>query len=132
VVPLFGDVVIAPFNYVQKTVNYDPQHWPRCMSAGASQQATILTRMSEYRQQHVELMCELMLLSDQRRNLLKVNKELQFLVYPSNYSYCFTQCSICQKSHGRDGQQGRQQGYGFEAGGNTPPSPPARRSGGAM
>jgi len=73
VVPLFGDVVIGPFNYVQKTANYDAQHWPRCLNAGPSQQATILTRMSEYRQQHVELMCELMLFSDERRKLVQVN-----------------------------------------------------------
>jgi len=72
-VPLFGDVVIGPFNYVQKTANYDPQHWPRCLSAGVSQQASILTRMPEYRHQHVGLMCELMLLSDQRRKLVEVN-----------------------------------------------------------
>jgi len=73
VVPLFGDVVIAPFNYVQTTANFDPQHWPRCLSVGVSQQATILTRMHEYRQQHVELMCELMLLSNERRMLVQVN-----------------------------------------------------------
>jgi len=73
VVPLFGDVVIGPFNFVEKTANYDTQHWPRCLSAGASQQATILTHMAEYRQQHVELMCELMLLSDQRYKLVEVN-----------------------------------------------------------
>jgi len=73
VVPLFGDVVIGPFNYVEKTANYDPQHWPRCLYVGASQQATVLNHMSEYRQQHAELMCELMLLSDQRRTLVEVN-----------------------------------------------------------
>jgi len=72
VVPLFGDVVIGPFNYVQKTANYDPQHWRQCLTAGSSQQATILPRMSEYRQQHVELICELMLLSEQRHKLVQV------------------------------------------------------------
>ena len=72
-VPLFGDVVIGPFNFVEKTANYDPQHWPRCLSAGASQQATILMHMSEYRHQHVGLMCELMLLSDERHQLIEVN-----------------------------------------------------------
>jgi len=77
VVPLFGDVVIGPFNFVEKTANYDPQHWPRCLSAGASQQATILAHMSEYRQQHAELLCELMLLSDQRHKLIEVNSVVQ-------------------------------------------------------
>ena len=72
VVPLFGDVVIGPFNYVQKTMNYDPQHWPRCLNATASQQATILTNMSEYRHQHSELICELLLLSGQRQKLVQV------------------------------------------------------------
>ena len=64
--------MIGPFNYVQKTTNYDPQHWRQCLTAGPSQQATILTRMSEYRQQHVELICELMLLSGQRDKLVQV------------------------------------------------------------
>lgn len=72
-VPLFGDVVIGPFIYIHQTANFDPQHWPRCCSTGVSQQSTVLTRMSEYRQQHVELMCELMLLSDQRHKLIQVN-----------------------------------------------------------
>lgn len=71
-VPLFGDVVIGPFNYVQKTANFDAQHWLRCQSAGVSQQATILSQMSEYRQQHVELMCDIMLLSDLHRKLVHV------------------------------------------------------------
>jgi len=72
VVPLFGDVVIGPFNYVQKTVNYDPQHWRQCLTDASSQQATILTRMTEYRQQHAELICELIQLSDQRHQLVQV------------------------------------------------------------
>ena len=88
-VPLFGDVVIGPFNYVQKMANYDPQHWPRCVSAGASQQSTIVTRMAEYRQQHVELMCELMLLSDERQKLFQVSYIFLHLDYLSDNSHCY-------------------------------------------
>jgi len=81
VVPLFGDVVIGPFNYVQKTANYDPQHWRQCLTAGPSHQATILTRMCEYRQQHVELICELMMLSGERQKLVQVTVAAAVLDY---------------------------------------------------
>jgi len=85
VVPLFGDVVIGPFNYVQKTANYDAQHWRQCLTDGTSQQATILTRMAEYRQQHVELICELMLLSDQRHKLVQVTSLGKLLLMIKNF-----------------------------------------------
>ena len=34
VVPLFGDMQIAPFNYVKNSKHYDPSRWP--LSAAAS------------------------------------------------------------------------------------------------
>ena len=36
VVPLFGDMQIAPFNYVKKTKNFDASKWPMAMAASNS------------------------------------------------------------------------------------------------
>ena len=36
VVPLFGDMQIAPFNYVKKTKNFDPSKWQMAMAASNS------------------------------------------------------------------------------------------------
>ena len=36
VVPLFGDMQIAPFNYVKKTPNFDASKWPLAMAASNS------------------------------------------------------------------------------------------------
>ena len=35
-VPLFGDMQIAPFNYVKKTKNFDQSKWPMAMAASNS------------------------------------------------------------------------------------------------
>lgn len=44
VVPLFGDMQIAPFNYVKKMKHYDPSKWPLSSPANAqSPQVDIFT-----------------------------------------------------------------------------------------
>jgi hypothetical protein len=73
VVPLFGDVVIGPFNYVTNLKTFDKQHWPRCTDGSISRQATLLSNMVTYRQQHSELICELMMHSEERVKIIKVS-----------------------------------------------------------
>ena len=38
VVPLFGDMQIAPFNYVKSSKNFDPSRWPLSSSSAVSPQ----------------------------------------------------------------------------------------------
>ena len=61
VVPLFGDMMIGPFRYIQMTPNYDPLKWEKCNSEATSSQAEILKKMPELRLQHTQLVCDLAL-----------------------------------------------------------------------
>ena len=38
VVPLFGDIMIAPFEYIKKTPHYDASKWQLCNSGQLSAQ----------------------------------------------------------------------------------------------
>jgi hypothetical protein len=72
VVPLFGDIVIGPFNYVQKLPNFDRQHWPKCTDGIASRQSTVINNMAVFRQQHADIICELMSHSTGSSKLVQV------------------------------------------------------------
>ena len=41
VVPLFGDMQIAPFNYVKSSKTFDPSRWPLSSSSAISPQVSI-------------------------------------------------------------------------------------------
>jgi hypothetical protein len=43
VVPLFGDMQIAPFNYVKSSKTFDPSRWPLSSSSAISPQVSICT-----------------------------------------------------------------------------------------
>ena len=58
-VPLFGDMMIGPFKYIEKTPNYDPEKWPQCNSVKDSTQKELLKVMPQLREEYVELMCDL-------------------------------------------------------------------------
>ena len=45
VVPLFGDMQIAPFNYVKNSKIFEPNKWPQSNSAAVSPQVLILRNM---------------------------------------------------------------------------------------
>lgn len=60
--PLFGDMMIGPFNYVQKMKNYDPNNWPKCASSNiVGSQQTFVSQMPANRQKHTEVICEFLL-----------------------------------------------------------------------
>jgi len=68
VVPLFGDMQIAPFNYVKKTKNFDPSKWPLAMAASnsyatsatpTSPQANLMVHLSKMREDHLKFSSEL-------------------------------------------------------------------------
>ena len=44
VVPLFGDIMIAPFEYIKKTPHYDSSKWQLCNSGQLSAQVPDLER----------------------------------------------------------------------------------------
>lgn len=68
VVPLFGDMQIAPFNYVKKTKHYDASKWPLSAAATAnptaataatSPQANLMVHIPKMREDHLQFSSEL-------------------------------------------------------------------------
>ena len=64
-VPLYGDMQIAPFNYVMRTKNYDASKWPACNSHSESIQGKILEQVDRIRQEHTNFISELAKYSNQ-------------------------------------------------------------------
>lgn len=60
VVPLFGDMQIAPFNYINRSKHFDPSKWPLSWSSAAmSPQADLMVHLPQIREDHVKYISEL-------------------------------------------------------------------------
>ena len=57
--PLYGDMQIAPFNYVMRTKNYEASKWPACNSQSESIQGKILEQVDRIRNEHTNYISEL-------------------------------------------------------------------------
>ncbi len=70
VVPLFGDMMVSPFNLVQGVPNFDESKWSHCveMSAGEGR-VDIPGARNRIKQQHDALLCQLATHDAARRQL---------------------------------------------------------------
>ena len=68
-VPLYGDMQIAPFNYVMRTKNYESSKWPACNSQSESIQGKILDQVDKIRNEHNNYISELAKYSNEVRTL---------------------------------------------------------------
>ncbi|KAK7874487.1 hypothetical protein R5R35_001571 [Gryllus longicercus] len=59
VVPLFGDMQIAPFNYIKRSKHFDPSKWPLSSSNSISPQADLMVHLPQIREDHVKYISEL-------------------------------------------------------------------------
>ena len=59
VVPLFGDMQIAPFNYVKSSKQFDGSKWPLSNSTNISPQANLLIHIPKMREDHIKFTSEL-------------------------------------------------------------------------
>jgi len=59
VVPLFGDMQIAPFNYIKNSKIFDPSKWPLSNSINVSPQANLLVHLPKMREDHIKYTSEL-------------------------------------------------------------------------
>lgn len=59
VVPLFGDMQIAPFNYIKRSKHFDPSKWPLSSSTAPSPQADLMVHLPQIREDHVKYISEL-------------------------------------------------------------------------
>lgn len=59
VVPLFGDMQIAPFNYIKRSKHFDASKWPLSSSNAISPQADLMVHLPQIREDHVKYISEL-------------------------------------------------------------------------
>ncbi|KAL7645445.1 UNVERIFIED_CONTAM: hypothetical protein RMT77_003831 [Armadillidium vulgare] len=59
VVPLFGDMQIAPFNYIKRSKNFDNKMWPLCSANTASPQADLMCHLPRIREEHIKYISDL-------------------------------------------------------------------------
>ena len=59
VVPLFGDMQIAPFNYIKNSKTFDGSRWPLSNSVNISPQANLLVHLPKMREEHIKYTSEL-------------------------------------------------------------------------
>jgi cytoplasmic FMR1 interacting protein len=60
VVPLLGDMQIAPFNYIKRSKNYEASRWPLCGApSSSSPQADLMVHLPQIREDHVKFTSEL-------------------------------------------------------------------------
>jgi len=71
VVPLFGDMQIAPFNYIRSSASFDASRWPMCTSSATSSQSNLLASLDNMRCEHDRYISELARHSNEVRLLLQ-------------------------------------------------------------
>uniref|UniRef100_T1IPJ0 Cytoplasmic FMR1-interacting protein n=1 Tax=Strigamia maritima TaxID=126957 RepID=T1IPJ0_STRMM len=59
VVPLFGDMQIAPFNYIRRSPHFDASKWPLCSANTVSPQSDLMQHLPTIRDDHVKYISEL-------------------------------------------------------------------------
>ena len=67
VVPLFGDMQIAPFNYIKRSKNFDCKMWPMCSASSISPQADLMCHLPRIRDEHIKYISELARYSNEVR-----------------------------------------------------------------
>lgn len=58
-VPLYGDMQIAPYQYVSATPNFDSSKWPCCESSTPSPQSNMLPSLDAIRDDHMQYISQL-------------------------------------------------------------------------
>ena len=56
---MFGDMQIAPFNYVRTSPNFDSSKWPLCQSSQIGPQSNLLSNLDTMRDEHDRYISEL-------------------------------------------------------------------------
>ena len=59
IVPLYGDMQVAPFQYIKNSTNFDPSKWPNCESGHVSPQSNILANLEPIREDHMSYISQL-------------------------------------------------------------------------
>lgn len=85
VVPLFGDMQIAPFNYIKRSKNFDAKMWPMCSASSISPQADLMCHLPRIREEHIKYISELARYSNEVRQTDRQGV-MHKLVYEKSYT----------------------------------------------
>ncbi|KAL8601614.1 hypothetical protein ACOMHN_003880 [Nucella lapillus] len=58
-VPLYGDMQIAPYQYIKQTPNFEASKWPHCESSAASPQSNMMPSLTSIRDDHMHFISQL-------------------------------------------------------------------------
>lgn len=81
VVPLYGDMQIKPYHYIQKSLNFDPSRWTFCESSQLSPQSNLLANLEAIREDHMAYISQLA----RHSNEVNLASSLQCFCLPSHY-----------------------------------------------
>ncbi|XP_067662939.1 cytoplasmic FMR1-interacting protein-like [Haliotis asinina] len=59
VVPLYGDMQIAPFHFIKNAAVFEPSKWPCCESSQPSPQSNLLVNLEAIREDHMQFISQL-------------------------------------------------------------------------
>lgn len=59
IVPLYGDMQIAPYQYIRNGPNFDPSKWACCESSAPSPQSNLLINLEAIREDHMQYISQL-------------------------------------------------------------------------
>ncbi|CAF3028948.1 unnamed protein product [Rotaria sp. Silwood2] len=83
VVPLYGDMQIAPFNYIKKSPNFDPSKWPICNDTStSSMQGNLLMQLPEIREEHERFIADLARYTNEgaiQKVMKRTDQEMKYL-----------------------------------------------------
>lgn len=68
---MFGDMQIAPFNYIKRSKHFDASKWPLSSSTTISPQADLMVHLPQIREDHVKYISELARYSNEETTTYK-------------------------------------------------------------
>lgn len=95
VVPLYGDMQIKPYHYIQKSLNFDPSRWTFCESSQLSPQSNLLANLEAIREDHMAYISQLARHSNEVKK--KSDKSTMYLDCYKYISKTLLKCKINAK-----------------------------------
>ena len=99
IVPLYGDMQVAPFQYIKNSTNFDSSKWPCCESSQVSPQSNILANLEPIREDHMSYISQLSRHSNEVSVIdLHFNLDLCYFVvkYPPDWVIVLYLSKFCE------------------------------------
>ncbi|XP_059150465.1 cytoplasmic FMR1-interacting protein-like [Physella acuta] len=69
-VPLYGDMMVAPYGYIKNGPHFDPSKWPACESSQPSLQSNILAGLDTVRESHMKYISQISKYSNETASMV--------------------------------------------------------------